>query len=284
MAFGATVKHARELAAAFNAEGIKAAIVYGAQPPAERQAIMSLWRGGSLQLIANVGCLIEGFDYPELSALILARPTASTGLYLQMLGRVLRTAPAKTGALIFDVVGGSDPRQLRAPELLDAIQLAPEHADHARALAVRRSHRILTRSGLALQRRPGGALFCTVGTTGERGKLIVAVIPDREGTGLYRSSLVEIDRLQSVVQHTPLHDELLPLAESLTHVAPAKNGLSSARAPWRSRPPSEKMHRYLSCLDAATAREAQAGKWNAGVVSEAIDASLLGPLIDGMIQ
>jgi DNA repair protein RadD len=49
--------------------------------------------------------LTEGWDRPEASCLILARPTKSLGLYRQMIGRVLRTADGKTDALILDHSG-----------------------------------------------------------------------------------------------------------------------------------------------------------------------------------
>src|SRR5262249_53537439 len=42
---------------------------------------------------------------PSVSCLVLARPTKSLGLYRQMVGRVLRTAPGKTDALILDHAG-----------------------------------------------------------------------------------------------------------------------------------------------------------------------------------
>src|SRR6516225_7796287 len=49
--------------------------------------------------------LTEGWDRPEASCLILARPTRSLGLYRQMVGRILRPAPGKADALILDHSG-----------------------------------------------------------------------------------------------------------------------------------------------------------------------------------
>jgi hypothetical protein len=49
--------------------------------------------------------LTEGWDSPEVSCLVLARPTKSLGLYRQMVGRVLRRAEGKTDALILDHAG-----------------------------------------------------------------------------------------------------------------------------------------------------------------------------------
>ena len=49
--------------------------------------------------------LTEGWDCPEVSCVVLARPTRSLGLYRQMIGRVLRRAPNKIDALILDHSG-----------------------------------------------------------------------------------------------------------------------------------------------------------------------------------
>jgi superfamily II DNA or RNA helicase len=49
--------------------------------------------------------LTEGWDQPDVSCCILARPTKSLGLYRQMVGRVLRPSPGKDHALILDHAG-----------------------------------------------------------------------------------------------------------------------------------------------------------------------------------
>ena len=49
--------------------------------------------------------LTEGWDMPEVSCCILARPTRKMGLYRQMVGRVLRPAPGKVNAIVLDHSG-----------------------------------------------------------------------------------------------------------------------------------------------------------------------------------
>jgi superfamily II DNA or RNA helicase len=49
--------------------------------------------------------LTEGWDMPDIGCCILARPTKRIGLYLQMVGRVLRAAPGKEDAIILDHAG-----------------------------------------------------------------------------------------------------------------------------------------------------------------------------------
>ena len=58
-------------------------------------------RNGSVTVMGNC----EGFDYPELSCCIQARPTKSLALHLQMVGRIMRVSNGKNGAIILDHAG-----------------------------------------------------------------------------------------------------------------------------------------------------------------------------------
>ena len=82
-----------------------AAVVSGETPKAERERILSDYKAGRIKVVANVGVLTVGFDFPELDTVILARPTMSMSLYYQMMGRVLRPHPSKTTAYVLDMVG-----------------------------------------------------------------------------------------------------------------------------------------------------------------------------------
>lgn len=70
----------------------------------EREAIISEFRKGRIPVVANVGVLTCGFDYPELDTVVLARPTKSLRLYYQMAGRVVRPSDGKTPWIV-DMVG-----------------------------------------------------------------------------------------------------------------------------------------------------------------------------------
>jgi DNA repair protein RadD len=103
--FAATVQASEALAAQFRAAGIVAEHVDGETPKDERDAILARLRAGITRVICNCNVLTEGFDCPELEVAMLCRPTLSLTLYLQMVGRVLRTAPGKTMARIHDHAG-----------------------------------------------------------------------------------------------------------------------------------------------------------------------------------
>lgn len=103
--FAVNVAHAEHLAAEFRAAGVSAAVVSGETPRAKREAIIADWRAGYITVVVNVYVFVEGFDFPEMECVVLARPTQSISLFLQAVGRVMRPAPSKTGALILDHAG-----------------------------------------------------------------------------------------------------------------------------------------------------------------------------------
>lgn len=94
-----------DLRNAFQAAGISAEHIDGETPIEERRAFLAKLSTGEIQVVCNCMVLTEGWDQPEVSCLILARPTKRLGMYIQMVGRVLRTAPGKTDAVILDHAG-----------------------------------------------------------------------------------------------------------------------------------------------------------------------------------
>lgn len=106
IAFTPTVATAHAVAESFRGAGITAAVVSGETPREERQGIFEDFRLGRVKILSNCMVLTEGFDSPAASCAIIARPTRSRSLYIQMVGRVLRPWPGKTDAVILNVAGG----------------------------------------------------------------------------------------------------------------------------------------------------------------------------------
>lgn len=71
----------------------------------ERAEIIKCFKNGSIKTVYNVGILTTGFDYPELDTIILARPTMSLTLYMQMIGRGIRIADGKEYVSVLDMCG-----------------------------------------------------------------------------------------------------------------------------------------------------------------------------------
>lgn len=103
--FTPTVAVARAMAATMQEAGIKAAWLSGESPRDERRATLDALRSGGLNVVANALLLTEGFDCPPVDCIITARPTKSTALYTQMVGRGTRPYPGKQDCLVLDVIG-----------------------------------------------------------------------------------------------------------------------------------------------------------------------------------
>lgn len=90
--FGASVGHARTLAAALAAQGVAAPVVASDTPKGRRAAILRTFKAGGADpmVLCNFGVLTTGFDAPQTSAAVIARPTKSLVLYSQMVGRATR--------------------------------------------------------------------------------------------------------------------------------------------------------------------------------------------------
>jgi superfamily II DNA or RNA helicase len=103
--FTPTVATAEGVAEAFSDFGTTSAVVTGETPRESRLKIFEDFRLGRTEVLVNCMVLTEGFDAPWASCAIIARPTRSQPLYVQMVGRVLRPWPGKTDAVVLNVAG-----------------------------------------------------------------------------------------------------------------------------------------------------------------------------------
>lgn len=100
LVFTAFTKEAKQLVDKLQSLRINAAIVTGETPKKEREAILEGFKRREIKVVANVGVLTTGFDYPALDTVVLARPTKSLGLYYQMVGRAIRPFEGKDGWIV----------------------------------------------------------------------------------------------------------------------------------------------------------------------------------------
>lgn len=84
------VDHAQAVCAEMSRQGVLSACVTGETPAGERDRLIQLFREGRLECLTSVGVLTTGFNVPDVDLIALMRPTLSTGLYVQMLGRGTR--------------------------------------------------------------------------------------------------------------------------------------------------------------------------------------------------
>lgn len=107
IAYCASCEHAEHVADEFNRAGIPAAYIDGKTPSNIRKAAIESFRTGQVKILTNVDLVSEGFDVPNMEAVILLRPTQSVVLFIQQAMRAMRADPDNPNkrAIIIDHVG-----------------------------------------------------------------------------------------------------------------------------------------------------------------------------------
>jgi len=104
LCFCVDVAHAHSLAEAFQRAGVSCAAVTGEMERSDRAQALESFRQGRHRVLTNCMVLTEGYDEPAVEGIILARPTKSSLLYAQMIGRGTRLHPGKANVIIIDIV------------------------------------------------------------------------------------------------------------------------------------------------------------------------------------
>lgn len=103
--FAVDVAHSVHLRDEFRRSGVLAEHIDGSTPIEERDGILKRLAEGKIEVVCNCMVLTEGWDSPDVSCIVLARPTKSLGLNRQMTGRGLRPSAGKADCLILDHAG-----------------------------------------------------------------------------------------------------------------------------------------------------------------------------------
>ena len=105
LVFCTSVQHAKDVADEYISAGCRAASVDGSMSDEDRKDRIQGLGTGRYQVITSCDLIGEGLDVPLVGAVQLLRPTASLGLYLQMVGRGLRVHESKLVTYVLDHVG-----------------------------------------------------------------------------------------------------------------------------------------------------------------------------------
>jgi DNA repair protein RadD len=105
LCFCAGVQHAEHVRDALRQRGITAETVTGDTPRAERDRIFTEFRAGRIRALTGANVFTTGFDAPAVDLIAMLRPTLSTGLYVQMIGRGTRKAEGKIDCEVLDFAG-----------------------------------------------------------------------------------------------------------------------------------------------------------------------------------
>ena len=100
--FCVNIKHTLEMEKLLNQAGISAKSYTGQRKNTDK--IMTDFKDKKIRFLCACNMISEGWDYPELGILVMARPTLSKVLYLQQIGRGLRKTDTKKNVFVIDVV------------------------------------------------------------------------------------------------------------------------------------------------------------------------------------
>ena len=105
LGFCVSIEHARYMARVFNEAGISSVAIWSDSPPEERRRALEDLAEGRVRVVFSVDLFNEGVDVPVVNTLLMLRPTDSSTLFLQQLGRGLRLSPEKDVCTVLDFVG-----------------------------------------------------------------------------------------------------------------------------------------------------------------------------------
>lgn len=292
LVFTPTVATAEHIAAEFVAIGVSAAFVSGDTPLEQRRDLLRRFGTGEIQVLANCAVLTEGYDEPAVDCVIIARPTRSRALYVQMVGRGTRRHPDKTDCLVVDVVGAAAEHSLvtvpslfgldgahgnrmgngtaRLAETLEAHQAELVAAGRVSAEEADLFRRVRA-EGIAWVpiHKPGDELRRYQRSLGQRATTVVLVQKTPEPDSWLAGIQLPDGSKRVLISGTTLELAQGVGEDYVRRRTPGGLALVSADAPWRTGKPSRKAlaaaKRWNLPIDS---------RWTAGELSDALDAHI----------
>jgi DNA repair protein RadD len=102
LCFAVNKAHAGALLDSFRRQGIAAELLTDQDDEATREEVIARLESGATSVVVNCFLMSYGVDIPAVECIVLARPTRSLTMYLQMVGRGMRPAPGKTDCIVID--------------------------------------------------------------------------------------------------------------------------------------------------------------------------------------
>lgn len=101
------IEHAVHIVESFREAGVTSELVCGVTPLDERAKLLEAIEDGALEVLVNVGVLLEGWDAPAVKCAVVARPTLSRVLWHQMVGRLTRPHWGAKPPIVLDHAGNA---------------------------------------------------------------------------------------------------------------------------------------------------------------------------------
>lgn len=105
VAFCQNIEHAFFMKEEFSKKGYKSAVITANTSSNERSEILKKFKNKKIEILCVVDILNEGIDIPTINLLIFLRPTMSSTIFIQQIGRGLRKAKNKDFVTIIDFIG-----------------------------------------------------------------------------------------------------------------------------------------------------------------------------------
>lgn len=117
LVFCVDTAHVTDLTNTFRRHGIDAHFITGNTPKLERSEKLDFFKAGKIPVLVNCGVFTEGTDIPNIDCILLAKPTRSRNLLIQMIGRGMRLSPKKENCHIIDMVASFENGMVTTPTL-----------------------------------------------------------------------------------------------------------------------------------------------------------------------
>ncbi len=117
LVFAVDLAHVAALTAAFRAHSIDARFITGETEIGLRAQRLASFKTGEFPVLINCGLFLEGTDIPTIDCVLLARPTKSRNLLIQMIGRGLRKIKGKSDCHVIDLVASLESGIVTTPTL-----------------------------------------------------------------------------------------------------------------------------------------------------------------------
>lgn len=105
--FTTGIEHSEDTAKMLESMGIKTRAVHSKITSRERKQYINEFKRGDVCALTNNNVLTTGFDFPDVDLIVVLRPTMSTALWVQLLGRGTRPFPGKENCLVLDFAGNT---------------------------------------------------------------------------------------------------------------------------------------------------------------------------------
>jgi superfamily II DNA or RNA helicase len=285
LCFAVTVLHAEHLETAFSAAGIPATTISGTTPKEEREQILHDFERGIIRVVCNCGILIEGYNCPQISCILMARPTKSRALYTQCVGRGTRLAPGKRDCIILDITDNTIKHRLEplnlskmlgfslqdGESILEAKQREEreqqEQAEREDEEKKERFTKVTRRtsdleidvlSSFDWQRKSNGVYHLEVGEPKHR----IFLFPSDTLTGYYAvwARLAPDFRAQEWLKEVPLEFALQHAEIKARLLQSDKKKLVDSNEPWRAWPVSDKQRFMLRKFEISFTEDMTSGE------------------------